>query len=128
MVGEFFFLYALFADILFVLFERRVVVLMDLLVRGFSWTLKNTSSWHPFGADTVTKVDVNGRAAFRSGHIRHVFEGGEGAVPVAVSGSALASQPSDQIPVVEIEGDEGLAKEFGSLVYRQSSVVRVIPG
>jgi hypothetical protein len=36
MVGEFFFLYALFADILFVLFERRVVVLMDLLVRGFS--------------------------------------------------------------------------------------------
>jgi hypothetical protein len=44
-----------------------------------------------------------------------------------VSGSVLASKPSKQVPVVEIEGNEGLAKKFGSLANRECGVVGLVP-
>jgi hypothetical protein len=39
----------------------------------------------------------------------------------------LAAEPSNEVPIVEVEGDEGLAQKFGSLVNRECGVVGVVP-
>jgi hypothetical protein len=39
----------------------------------------------------------------------------------------LAAEPSNEVPIVEVEGDEGLAQKFGSLVNRECVVVGVVP-
>jgi hypothetical protein len=44
-----------------------------------------------------------------------------------VSGSVLPAEPSNEVPIVEIEGNEGLAKKFGLLVNRECGVVGVVP-
>ena len=77
---------------------------------------QNAGSRDSFGADAVAKVGVFGREAFGCGHVTQVCEGGKSAVPVMVSSSALASKPLDQVPAVEIWGNEGSTKELGTLV------------
>ena len=110
MVGEFFFLDELLANVLFVFFERRVVVIVDAVLGVLAWTLKDAGGRHALGADTVAEVDVNGGVAVGCGHIAQSFKGGEGAVPIPMCGSVLASEPAYEVPVVEVEGNEGLAK------------------
>jgi hypothetical protein len=73
MVGEFFFLDELLSEVLFVFFERRVVVVACACVSVLAWTLEDAGSWCTFGADTVAEVDVNGRVAVGCGHIAQSF-------------------------------------------------------
>jgi hypothetical protein len=127
MVGEFFFLDELLANVLFVFFERWVVVIVDALVRVLSGALEDAGGRYSFGADAVAQVDVNGRVAVGCRHISQSFEGSEGTVPIPMSGSILATKPANEVAVVEIEGDEGLAKKFGTLVQREGGVVGVVP-
>ena len=94
MVGEFFFLDELFADIRFVLLKRWVVGVMDPSVRVFSWTLRNAGGRGAFGTDAVTKVDTNGKVAVGGGQVTQGVEGGKSTVPVAVGSCVLAAQPA----------------------------------
>jgi hypothetical protein len=73
MVGEFFFLDKLLADVLLVFFERRVVVIVHACVSVLAWTLEDAGSWYTFCADTVANVDVNGRVAVGCGHVAQSF-------------------------------------------------------
>lgn len=95
MVGELFLLDELFAYIVFIVGKWGVVVIVYALVSIGAWTLKDAGSWYPFGANSVTEVDVNRWVAFGGGHVAQVFEGGESAVPVTVCCGVLASEPSD---------------------------------
>jgi hypothetical protein len=81
---------------------------MNPSVRVGSRTLENAGGRDAFGADAVAKVDVDGRVALGCGEVTHGFECSKGAVPVAVSCGVFASEPADEVAVVEVEGNEGL--------------------
>jgi hypothetical protein len=82
----------------------------------------------PFGADPVTEMNVDGRVASGLRNITQVFECGASHVLIAMSGSVFTAEPAKYIPIVEVEGKQGLAKELGVLVQPKGCVVRMVTG
>ena len=128
MVGECLLLDELLPDVHFVFGERRVVVVVNSRVRVGAWAFKDAGCWNPFGTDAVAEVYVNRGVAVGCWEVTQGVEGGESAVPIAVRGRVLSAEPSDQVAVVEVKGDESLTEKFGALMDREGCVVWVIPG
>jgi hypothetical protein len=88
-----------------------------LFVSVLAWTLEDAGSRCTFCADTVAKLDVNGRVSARWvwAH-RTKFQGRRRCCPSPGERLCTCLQAIKRGPVVEIKDNEGLAKKFGSLM------------
>ena len=107
MIGVVLFLDELLAYFVLVCVKGRMVVIVYPSVGVSPRTLKGSGRGNTFSANSMTQVNVDGRVAFRCGNITQVFQDGKGRVPIAVGCGVLTAKPSDEVTVIEIEGNQG---------------------